>query len=115
MLSESKSTSVNQLPRHEMAQPSQESIRVLLIEDSDIDATFVCRLLMANPRFPIVVDRAATLAAALNMLRSADYDLAMLDISLPDAVGLESFDQLAHWMRDCRSLCLPDSTTRKWR
>ena len=94
MLSESNSTSVNQLPRHETAQPSKESIRVLLIEDSDIDATFICRLLMANPRFPFVVDRAATLAEALNMLRSADYDLAMLDLALPDAVGLESFDQL---------------------
>ena len=77
-----------------MAQPSKEPVRVLLIEDSDIDATFVCRLLMSNPEFPFVVDRAATLAEALNMLRSDDYELAMLDLSLPDAVGLESFDQL---------------------
>ncbi len=94
MLTPSNSSSVNQLPRHNMAEPSIEAVRVLLIEDSDIDATFVSRLLTSNPEIPFVVDRGATIAEALIKLRSVDYDVAMLDLYLPDANGLESFDQI---------------------
>lgn len=94
MLSQDNLPSVNQLPRHNMAEPSTKAVRVLLIEDGDVDATFVSRLLTSNPELPFVVDRGATLAEALCMLRAADYDVAMLDLCLPDANGLESFDQL---------------------
>lgn len=72
----------------------KDSIRVLLIEDSDIDATFVTRLLRSNPEMEFEVDRAAMLAEALSMLQSTDYDVAILDLNLPDADGLDSFEQI---------------------
>lgn len=77
-----------------MAEPCTAAIRVLLIEDSDIDATFVCRILTSNPEHAFLVDRSATLADAMVQLSTKDYDIAMLDLSLPDASGLESFDQV---------------------
>lgn len=69
-------------------------IRVLLIEDSDIDATFVTRLLKSNPQLPFEIDRARHLSDALTMLGTSDYDITMLDLCLPDANELESFDQI---------------------
>ena len=69
-------------------------IRVLLIEDSDVDATFVTRLLTSNPELTFQVDRASRLGDGLVMLQSTDYDVTMLDISLPDAHELESFEQI---------------------
>jgi diguanylate cyclase (GGDEF)-like protein len=70
------------------------STRVLLIEDSEIDATFVTRLLKSNPALPFHVDRTHLLADALVMLGQRDYDIAILDLCLPDARDLESFDQI---------------------
>ena len=46
-----------------MADPSP--IRLLLIEDSDIDALFVTRLLKSNPKVAFEIDHATTLADAL--------------------------------------------------
>lgn len=77
-----------------MANSETPNIRVLLIEDNDIDATFVGRLLSANPEAPFEVDRATTLAETLQKLQSTDYDVAMLDLALPDSNGLESFEQI---------------------
>ena len=77
-----------------MADPSTEKTRVLLIEDSDIDATFMSRMLTSNQDMQFTVDRCGSLAEALVKVRAEDYDVAMLDLSLPDADGLESFDQL---------------------
>ena len=71
-----------------------DPIRLLLIEDSDIDATFVTRLLKSNPELPFEVDRAGRLSDALLLLQSTDYDVTMLDLSLPDACDLESFEQI---------------------
>ena len=34
------------------------------------------------------------LSDALNMLHAADYDVTMLDVCLPDAIGLESLEQI---------------------
>ena len=50
-----------------MADPSP--IRLLLIEDSDIDAMFVSRLLKSNPKVAFEIEHATTLADALNLLR----------------------------------------------
>lgn len=94
MFTHANSASLNQMVGHAVTETQAKPIRVLLIEDSDIDATFVTRLLTSNPELKFVVDRGATLAEALNLLRTSDYDVAMLDLSLPDAIGLESFDQV---------------------
>ncbi|MFK8113771.1 MAG: diguanylate cyclase [Rubripirellula sp.] len=77
-----------------MPDPSSSSIRVLLIEDNEIDSTFVSRLMSANPEQQIEVDCVCRLSEAIERLQSSDYDVALLDLMLPDADGLESFDQI---------------------
>ncbi len=77
-----------------MVEPMTESIHVLLIEDSEIDATFVTGLLRSNSQLAFQVDHAPRLADALEMLHATDYDVTMLDLCLPDANGLESFEQI---------------------
>ena len=72
-----------------------ESIHVLLIEDNATDAELVERLLAscAQPRFEVL--RAASLAAALPIAQGERCDVVMLDLSLPDSLGLVSLRELA--------------------
>ena len=73
---------------------AQTPIRVLLIEDSDIDAMFVTRLLKSNPEVTFEIDHATTLADALVLLRDIEFDASLLDLHLPDAKKLEAFEQI---------------------
>ena len=69
-------------------------IRLLLIEDSNIDAMFVTRLLQSNPELTFEIDHATTLADALVLLREIEFDASLVDLHLPDAVELEAFEQI---------------------
>jgi two-component system cell cycle response regulator len=73
---------------------NRKPIRVLLIEGSDTDATFVTRLLKSNPQLPFEVDRASLLSDALEILAKQEFDVTVLDLCLPDAHELESFQQI---------------------
>ncbi|MGB7328761.1 MAG: diguanylate cyclase [Rubripirellula sp.] len=70
------------------------SIQVLLVEDTENDAIFVTRLLECNPFLNFSVCRAETLEAAISLMGTEDFDVSLLDLSLPDAKGLESFDKI---------------------
>jgi diguanylate cyclase (GGDEF)-like protein len=72
----------------------KKSIRILLVEDAEMDAIFVSRVLESNPEILVVVEPATTLGGAITKLQTSDYDVCMLDLSLPDADGLESFEKI---------------------
>jgi heavy metal response regulator len=61
-------------------------MRILVVEDEKRIADFLCRGLEGAG---YAVDAAATGAAALDHIRSADYDLVILDLMLPDMDGLQ--------------------------
>lgn len=63
-------------------------IKVLLIEDNDVDAQLTQDLLSewSTEEFQIV--RATTLAEGLSLLSRERFDAMLLDLSLPDAFGL---------------------------
>jgi diguanylate cyclase (GGDEF)-like protein/PAS domain S-box-containing protein len=64
-------------------------MRVLHVEDNPVDADLTQRSL-ARLAPDIVLTRAATLAEASEYLRQADaFDLALVDLKLPDGSGLE--------------------------
>jgi PAS domain S-box-containing protein len=63
---------------------------VLLVEDSAVDATLVRGLLRHAGGDPFCVNQARTLAEALRFLSRADTDLVILDLNLPDSIGLET-------------------------
>lgn len=70
------------------------AIRVLLIEDSPVDARLI-RAMLSNPRgraFELVqVNR---LDEGLQRLAQGDVALVLLDLSLPDSRGMESFQKV---------------------
>lgn len=70
------------------------TLRVLLVEDNPGDARLVELLLseVVSPAFDIT--RSATLGEAFERLTENEFDVTLLDLSLPDASGLDSVNAL---------------------
>ncbi len=68
--------------------------RILIVEDHTIVRQGVVRVLMDDPELPLHFDEAADARTALQMVSGNSYDLALLDISLPDQNGLTLLKQL---------------------
>jgi CheY-like chemotaxis protein len=68
-------------------------IRVLLVEDDDADALLVDELLR-DAGVTVALRRARTLTDALTTLRRSSADCVLLDLGLPDSVGLAAVEQL---------------------
>ena len=69
-------------------------MKVLLIEDDEGDAFLLQALLSESKGNSIELSHVTSLQAGLAELAQASPDLILLDLSLPDAHGLESFKQL---------------------
>jgi signal transduction histidine kinase len=69
------------------------TIRILLVEDDLDDARMIQLMVrkMRGPRYELTA--VTSLAAALNALKR-DVDIILLDLSLPDAVGIDTVTQL---------------------
>jgi len=65
-------------------------IKVLLIEDNDVDAQLTQDLLSEWSTEEFQVARATTLAEGLSLLSRERFDAMLLDLSLPDAFGLST-------------------------
>ena len=72
------------------ADSRQQRIRVLVVEDNSRDAEFVQWLLARCEFARFEVTRAARLSSALPIAQSMRCDLVLLDLSLPDALGLRT-------------------------
>ncbi len=68
-----------------------DKIKVLLIEDSIPDAKFV-RTLLPKQQYDFV--HVISLADAAQEIKKFPFDVVLLDLSLPDASGLESLESL---------------------
>jgi signal transduction histidine kinase len=71
----------------------ENSIRVLLIDDDSVDAELTARALRSagEPRFEI--ERVASLAEAAERLQGGRYDVALLDLGLPDSPRAETLER----------------------
>ncbi|MBI4563135.1 MAG: GGDEF domain-containing response regulator [Planctomycetes bacterium] len=69
-------------------------IRVLLIEDNPGDARLVQEYLAEAPRAEFSFDTADRLGEGLSLLSRNEYDVVLLDLSLPDARGMDTFIML---------------------
>ncbi len=72
---------------------SPSTVRVLLVEDRPGEAELVREMLSASPHTEFVVTHHDRLGTALSELSSNDFDLVLLDLSLPDSRGLDTFVQ----------------------
>lgn len=66
-------------------------ITILYIEDNTADVVLVAEMLAEERNFPCTLENAATLAAGMERLAAGEIDLTLLDLSLPDSHGLETF------------------------
>jgi len=64
--------------------------RALLIEDDSADARLVGELLRQAGAWQVQLTHVKTLDAALERLGAAEFDVALVDLSLPDARGVEA-------------------------
>jgi len=71
-------------------------IRVLLVEDNPGDARLIQELLMEAREGPFEVTVAVRLAEAIEKLgQGDDFQLILLDLSLPDSRGIDTFHAMA--------------------
>jgi signal transduction histidine kinase len=70
----------------------RENIRVLLIEDNPGDAALV-REMLRDVAAAFAVNIANRLESGIELLQKEDFDIALLDLNLPDSRGLETFDR----------------------
>ncbi len=66
-------------------------VSVLLVEDSKADAKFV-RTLLQTQKYE--VSHVISLAEAFKQVSNTSFDVILLDLSLPDATGLESLESV---------------------
>src|SRR5574341_95062 len=67
-------------------------MHVLLIEDSDDDACLIRELLQEKEEAGIQLEWVDRLSRGLTQLAEGKSDLVLLDLSLPDSHGLETFE-----------------------
>jgi PAS domain S-box-containing protein/putative nucleotidyltransferase with HDIG domain len=73
---------------------SDETKKILLVEDSAGDARLILIYLNkeADQSYDVVVAR--TLSASLKLLEERDFDIVIVDLALPDSQGLNTFQQI---------------------
>src|SRR5438045_7472594 len=67
---------------------------VLLIEDNPGDARLIREMIAEDPRAPFTMHFADHLASGLERLSAGETALVILDLSLPDSHGLETFTKV---------------------
>lgn len=77
-----------------------EAIKVLLIEDNPGDAYLIRKALIEAKPLKVVLECVDRLSRGIERLSSGNHDLVLLDLSLPDSEGLETFNQLREHVPD---------------
>ncbi len=70
------------------------SLRVLLVEDNELDARAMMKSLTKSSETEFAITRANDLATATELLNDEPFDCILLDLSLPDSAGLVSVEVL---------------------
>ena len=72
-------------------QMTEKLLQVLLVEDNPGDAVLVKELLLDSQDAPFALERADSLLDGLDKLSRMKADVILLDLSLPDSFGIETF------------------------
>lgn len=93
------------MPKHVL-----EKFRVLLIEDNPGDVFLLREMLDSQKKCRFYIsDVAATLAEGMRLIESGRFDLALLDLTLPDCSGLDTFVGIRGAAPDLPIVILSDS------
>ncbi len=92
------------LNRDSLSQP-----KVLLVEDNEIDAILIRNIL--ETYYPMtLIDQATTKAQALQFLKCNHYDVILLDLNLPDAIGAKDIQQYQTHSNNAPLIVITDSS-----
>ncbi|MBF0154919.1 MAG: response regulator [Magnetococcales bacterium] len=87
-----------------MAPFAEQTIRALLIEDDLSFATMIGEWLEDVERqhssilpYHIFLTRVSELAHAFEELKRSSFDILLIDLNLPDSMGLETFERIRHY------------------
>jgi hypothetical protein len=69
---------------------SEERIKALLIEDSEADYVLISEYISSSINTSFELERADRLSTGIEMINHTQYDVALLDLSLPDSSGKET-------------------------
>ena len=73
---------------------NDHAIHVLLVEGDPAYVKYIKALITEVIReIKILVDHAPSLAEAIDLLDKKDFDVVLMDLMLPDSMGLETFQQ----------------------
>jgi two-component system, cell cycle sensor histidine kinase and response regulator CckA len=75
-------------------------MQILLIEDNEDDACLIQEMLLEKPEADIQLEWADSVSRGLNQLALGKSGLVLLDLSLPDSHGLETFDTVQSYAQD---------------
>ena len=73
---------------------NETPVKILLIEDDVFQVTIVRSLLAKTSTFHFELTHEDRLSTGLQRLQSADFDVILLDLMLPDSSGLETFTRI---------------------
>lgn len=68
-----------------------ETYKVLLIEDNEVDAQLILKALHEADMVEFQSEHVHQLSAGLEKLKQSRFDIVLLDLSLPDSQGLDTF------------------------
>ena len=72
----------------------KQKISILLVEDDKKDAKLFQAFVQSSTRFTIEVKNAATLKDAIEEIKTATFDLIVLDLNLPDSKGILTYHKI---------------------
>lgn len=84
---------------------SNHDLRILIVDDHDIVRVGFRQILAEQSRF-MVAGEARSASEAMECLRAADYDVVLLDISLPDVSGVDVLRRIKERYPDIKVLIL---------
>lgn len=70
------------------------NISILIVEDNTGDIILVKEYLSEKKSFTFTLHETESLSSALELLSQHDFDIVLLDLSLPDSTGLETLRKL---------------------
>lgn len=77
-----------------MDKDKRNKINVLLIEDDRVDALSVQKMLTGQEDSPFTIEHASRLTEAIEHLEKENFDVVLLDLGLPESIGIETLVQM---------------------
>ena len=77
-----------------MDKENKNKIKVLLVEDDRVDTLSVQKMLTEEKDSPFTLEHASRLTEAIEHLEKETFDVVLLDLGLPESVGIETLVQM---------------------